>query len=54
MRVVYCFFVLLSACATHGVRCDGRLQPINPPAPREVVPAPSPSPTSPVVGTGHE
>ncbi len=31
MRVVCCLCLLLSACASHAVRCDGRLQPINPP-----------------------
>lgn len=33
MRLVYCLFILLPACASHVVRCDGRLQPINQPAP---------------------
>jgi len=32
MRVVCCLCLLLTACASHAVRCDGRLQPINPPA----------------------
>jgi outer membrane biogenesis lipoprotein LolB len=38
MRTIYCRFLLLSACAllpgcaSHAVQCDGRLQPINPPA----------------------
>ncbi len=32
MRIVCCLCVLLTACASHAVRCDGRLQPINPPA----------------------
>ena len=34
MRAMYCVFLLLPACASHTVRCDGRLQPINPPAAR--------------------
>jgi hypothetical protein len=25
--------ILMSACSSHAVRCDGRLQPINAPAP---------------------
>jgi hypothetical protein len=29
--IVYCF-LLLSACSSHGVRCNSHLQPINPPA----------------------
>ncbi len=33
MRLIFCWYLLLTACASHGVRCDGRLQPINPPAP---------------------
>ncbi len=40
MRVIYCFFLLASACASHGVRCDGRLQPINSPAPRAAMTVP--------------
>jgi hypothetical protein len=32
MRVLICVFSLLSACATHTPKCDGRLQPINLPA----------------------
>jgi hypothetical protein len=32
MRVILSFVLLLSACASHGVRCDGRLLPINGPA----------------------
>ncbi len=31
MRVFLCLFLFLPACASHGVRCDGRLQPINRP-----------------------
>ena len=29
MRVLFCLFLLLPACASHAVRCDGHLQPIN-------------------------
>jgi hypothetical protein len=29
MRMFFCLFLLLPACASHVVRCDGRLQPIN-------------------------
>ncbi|MGO9512380.1 MAG: hypothetical protein ACLP2F_01900 [Steroidobacteraceae bacterium] len=33
MRVMICLLLLLlTACASHGVRCDGHLQPINPSA----------------------
>jgi hypothetical protein len=32
MRMIYCAFLLLTACSSHAVRCDGRLQPINLPA----------------------
>jgi hypothetical protein len=32
MRTILLLSILLSACATHGVRCDQRLQPINLPA----------------------
>jgi hypothetical protein len=39
MRVVCCLCLLLTACASHAVRCDGRLQPINP-RPAVTVPVP--------------
>jgi hypothetical protein len=32
MRVMVCLFLLLAGCATHAVRCDARLVPINLPA----------------------
>jgi hypothetical protein len=32
MRMVVCLFLLLAGCATHAVRCDARLVPINLPA----------------------
>jgi len=33
MRLIVCsLWLLLTACASQGVRCDGHLQPINPPA----------------------
>ena len=32
MRAIMCCVLFLSACASHGVRCDGRLLPINRPA----------------------
>ena len=32
MRMMVCLFLLLAGCATHVVRCDGRLVPINLPA----------------------
>ena len=32
MRMMVCLFLLLAGCATHAVRCDARLVPINPPA----------------------
>lgn len=33
MRFMYCLLLLLPACTSHIVRCDGRLQPINQPPP---------------------
>ena len=32
MRTMVCLFLLLAGCATHAVRCDARLVPINLPA----------------------
>jgi hypothetical protein len=32
MRLAFCLVLLLPACTSHVVRCDGRLQPINLPA----------------------
>jgi hypothetical protein len=32
MRLVFCSILLLTACASHDVRCDAHLRPINPPA----------------------
>ena len=29
MRMMVCLFLLLAGCATHAVRCDARLVPIN-------------------------
>lgn len=46
MRFIYCLFLLLPACASHVVRCDGRLQPINQPAPpASAAPRVSPAPS---------
>ena len=33
MRCLFVLFFLLTACTSQSVRCDGRLQPINRPAP---------------------
>ena len=33
MRFICCLFLLLPACTSHVVRCDGSLKPINKPAP---------------------
>jgi hypothetical protein len=47
MRLLIGLALLLTACASHDVRCDGRLQPINQPAPHaqpaqsSVLPPPS-------------
>lgn len=35
MRFLYMVLILLSGCATHGLRCDAHLSPINQPAPAE-------------------
>jgi hypothetical protein len=32
MRMMVCLFLSLAGCATHAVRCDARLVPINLPA----------------------
>jgi hypothetical protein len=34
MRAIVLLYLLLSACASHEVRCDRRLRPINAPAAR--------------------
>jgi hypothetical protein len=39
MRVIVSLVLLLSGCATHGVRCHGPLSPINEPAAIPPVPA---------------
>jgi len=36
MRVIYCLLLMLTACTSHAVRCDGHLQPVNPPSARPV------------------
>ena len=41
MRLILCWYLLLTACASHGVRCHGHLQPINSPAPN-LLPAATP------------
>jgi hypothetical protein len=33
MRMMVCLFLLLAGCATHAMRCDAHLVPINRPAP---------------------
>jgi hypothetical protein len=30
-RIIFCLTLLLQACASHVVRCDAHLQPINAP-----------------------
>ena len=56
MRMMPCLFLLLVGCATHAVRCDARLVPINLPAaspagaaamPAAIPPAPPPTRRSP-------
>jgi hypothetical protein len=42
MRVFISLALFLTACASHDVRCDGHLQPINQPEPR-AQPAQSPA-----------
>ncbi len=53
MRVFFSLVLLLTACAAHDVRCDGRLQPINPPEPR-AEPSLSPSVVAPLPRSGPE
>jgi hypothetical protein len=36
-RFVICLTLFLQACASHVVRCDARLQPINAPAAKSVL-----------------
>jgi hypothetical protein len=43
MRMIYCLFLLLPACAPHAVRCDGHLRPINTPAVHDASGAPATS-----------
>jgi hypothetical protein len=31
-RFIVCFILLLQGCASHALRCDAHLQPINAPA----------------------
>jgi hypothetical protein len=40
MRLLCCLLLLLSGCASHAVRCDGHLHPINAtlPVPASVLP----------------
>jgi len=38
-----CLTLVLTACASHPVRCDGALRPINPPAAIDKAPAVSPA-----------
>jgi hypothetical protein len=33
MRLIVCLIPLLCGCSTPAIRCDARLQPINPPNP---------------------
>ena len=47
MRMMVCLFLLLVGCATHAVRCDARLVPINPPAVGATPPATSSTRRSP-------
>jgi hypothetical protein len=30
LRLIVCFSILLQGCASHAVRCESHLQPINP------------------------
>jgi hypothetical protein len=39
MRLMFALFLLLPACASHAVRCDGRLQPVNQPVTSPATPA---------------
>jgi hypothetical protein len=33
-RFIICLSILLQGCASHAVRCESHLQPINAPAPK--------------------
>lgn len=51
MRIIrgtflHCLFLLLPACTSHAVRCDGGLQPINAPTVRAPGGASAPTPGS--------
>ena len=39
MRLILCLIPLLCGCSTPAIRCDARLQPINPPTPRGIATA---------------
>ena len=41
MRPIVLSFLLLTACASHKLRCDAHLQPINRPAPAGAAAAPT-------------
>jgi uncharacterized lipoprotein YmbA len=47
MRLLFCALFLLSGCASHKLRCDAHLLPINPPAP---APAPAQGAAAPPQG----
>jgi hypothetical protein len=36
MRLIVCLILLLCGCGAPAVRCDTHLQPINPPAARDI------------------
>jgi len=48
MRLLIGLSLLLTACASHDARCDGRLQPINQPEPHA---QPTQSPVLPLAPT---
>jgi hypothetical protein len=49
MKTLYliCVIALASACAQHRVRCDGHLEPINPPPAADAGASGATSPTAP-------
>ena len=52
MRTIVCLSLLLAACASHDVRCDGKLRPINLPSAGVAAPAAPTAAAAAVAGAG--